>query len=107
MIFEFEGFGFKFGTYAAAETQAISGKSIGSLFAGMKDESSVMISLIHYFYGAAKSYNLHKGINKEINLDTIGDMIDKIGYEKAMQVITESLQMPKNSEAPMTETGQK
>jgi len=28
MVFEFEGFGFKFGPYAAAETQAVAGVSI-------------------------------------------------------------------------------
>ena len=106
MVFEFEGFGFKFGPYAAAETQAVSGVSIGKLFEKMKSESDATLCLIHYFYGAAKAYNVSKGIKTEVNLDSVGDLLEKIGFEKAMEVFTESLQMPKNSEAPK-ETGQK
>jgi len=105
MIFEFDGFGFKFGIYSSAITQKVSGRTIGDLFKSMSDEHEVTLALIHYFYGAAVSYNESKGLKNNVTLDSIGDLIEKIGFEKAMEVFRDSLQLPKNSEAPK-ETGQ-
>jgi hypothetical protein len=105
MIFEFEGFGFKFGLYASAITQKEAGCSISELFKRMQSESDTTLALLHYFYGAAVSYNESKGIKDKLSLDSVGDLLEKIGLEKAMEVFNESLRLPKNSEAPK-ETGQ-
>jgi hypothetical protein len=102
MIFELEGIGFKFGLYASAITEKEAGVSIGKVIEGMA--RGEILPILHYFYGAAIAYNESKGKPKVTILD-ISDQIEKIGLEKAMNVLTESLQMPKNSEAPK-ETGQ-
>lgn len=104
MIFEFEGFGFKFGMYATAITQKEAGCSLSEIFKKMGNEADATLSLLHYFYGAAVSYNEFKGLSKP-SLSSVGDCIEKIGFDKAMEVFNQSLQMPKNSEAPK-ETGQ-
>ncbi len=102
MIFEKEGF--KFGMYASAISQKIAGCSLGELFKRMQVESEASLALLHYFYGGAVAFNESKGLPAP-NIDHVGDMIESIGIEKAMSIFNESLQMPKNSEAPK-ETGQ-
>ncbi len=102
MVFEFDGIGFKFGLYASAITEKESGCSISKVIEGMgKGE---ILPILQYFYGAAVAYNKSKK-GKDLSIDEVSDLIEKIGLDKAMQVLTESLQMPKNSEAPK-ETGQ-
>lgn len=106
MIFEFDSFGFKFGMYATAVSTKSAGCSLADLFKQMMSEADNQMALIHYFYGAAVSYNESKGIKEKPTLDSIGDLIEKIGLDEALRVFNESIQMPKNSEAPK-ETGQK
>lgn len=102
MIFEFDGFGFKFGLYASALTEKEAGVSISKVIDGMgKGE---ILPILQYFYGAAVAYNESKGLGK-VSISDVSDLIEKIGLEKAMIVLTDSLQLPKNSEAPK-ETGQ-
>lgn len=105
MIFDFDGFGFKFGMYATAVSQKSAGVSLADLFKQMTVDSDYQMALIHYFYGAAVSYNESKGIKEKPTLDKVGDLIEKIGLEEALRVFNESIQMPKNYEAPK-ETGQ-
>jgi len=102
MIFELEGIGFKFGLYASAITEKEAGVSIGKVIEGMG--RGEILPILHYFYGASVAYNESKG-NPKVTIQDISDQLEKIGLEKAMNVLTESLQMPKNSEAPK-ETGQ-
>lgn len=102
MIFEFDGFGFKFGLYASALTEKEAGLPISKVIDGIgKGE---ILPILQYFYGAAVSYNASKGLDK-VSISEVSDFIEKIGLDKALTVLTDSLQLPKNSEAPK-ETGQ-
>jgi len=102
MVFEFDGFGFKFGLYASAITEKESGVSISKVIEGMgKGE---ILSILHYFYGASVSWSDSKNLPKK-SISEVSDQIETMGLDKAIGILTESLQMPKNSEAPK-ETGQ-
>jgi hypothetical protein len=117
-IFEFEiegqKIGFKFGMYAAAVTEKISGCSIMELFQRIhgakilyneKGEVTgrellpgmATISLLQYFYGGAVAYNK----NDQLTLDEVGDYLDLIGEEKAFLTFSQSVQtyLPKKKPA--------
>lgn len=102
MIFEFDGIGFKFGLYASGITEKAAGVPIGEVISGMG--RGEILPILYYFYGACVSYNKSKSI-PELSIDQVSDLIEKIGLEKAMTILLESLQMPKNLQAPK-ETGQ-
>ena len=102
MIFEFEDIGFKFGLYASAITEKEAGRPISEVVGEMG--KGHILPILQYFYGAAAAYNESKGKPK-ITMSDVSDAIEKIGLVKIMNVLQETLQMPKNSEAPK-ETGQ-
>jgi truncated hemoglobin YjbI len=102
MVFEFDDFGFKFGLYASAITEKEAGVPISKVIEGMG--RGEILPILQYFYGAAVSYNEAKGRPK-VTISQVSDLIEKLGFDKAMGVFNDSLQMPKNSEAPK-ETGQ-
>jgi hypothetical protein len=106
-VYEYEGFGFKFGMYASSVTEEISGTSISGLIKRMGEEGKATTALLHYFYGAAVAYEKHKKSGREVTLDEVADMIESLGDDEAVKLFNESLGMPKNSEAPKEETGQK
>lgn len=106
-VYEYEGFGFKFGMYASSVTEEISGTSISGLIKRMGEEGKATTALLHYFYGAAVAYEKHKKSGREVTLDEVADMIESLGDDEAVKLFNESLGMPKNSEAPKEEPGQK
>lgn len=101
MIFELDGVGFKFGLYASAITEKEAGVSIGKVIEGIG--RGEILPILHYFYGGAVAYNEAKGKGK-VSISEVSDQIEKIGLDKSLEILTQSLQMPKNSEAPR-ETG--
>jgi len=104
-IYEYEGFGFKFGMYASSITEKVSGTSITGLIKRMGTEGESTQAILHYFYGAAVAYEKWKKTGRELELSDVADMIETIGEEESVRVFNESLGVPKNSEAP-TQTGQ-
>lgn len=102
MLFEFDGYGFKFGLYASALTEKESGHPISKVIEGMG--RGEILPILQYFYGASVAYSEMKGKPKK-SMAEVSDLIEKMGLDKAINVLTESLQMPKNSEA-LTEMGQ-
>lgn len=106
-VYEYEGFGFKFGMYASSISEQISGTSISGLIKRMADEGQTTTAILHYFYGAAVAYEESKKSGKEVTLSDVADMIETMGDEEANRVFSESIGLPKNLEAPMEETGQK
>lgn len=104
-LFEYEGFGFKFGMYASSITENISGVGISGLIQKMNSEGGATTALLHHFYGAAVAYCETKGLDKPTLLK-VADWIEQLGVEETDKIFRESLGLPKNSEAPMTETGQ-
>ena len=104
-IYEFEGFGFKFGMYASAITQKVSGTNIGGLIKKMSSEGESEMAILHYFYGGAVAYEEHKKTGREVSVSDVADMLETIGDAKALEIFNESLGVPKNLEAPQ-KTGQ-
>lgn len=96
--------GFKFGTYAAAVAEQESGMSISQIFSNIQSNKSIVMSLLHYFYGGAASYCKSKGLETP-TIDVVSDWLEEIGLQDCMVIFTDSLSQPKNSEAP-TQTGQ-
>lgn len=105
-LFEYEnGVGFKFGMYASSITEQESGVSITGLIKRMSAEGHATTAVLQYFYGAAVSYR--KSIKGEIpTIDEVADWVESLGVEETDRIFRESLGLPKNSEAPQTETGQ-
>lgn len=99
-IYEYDGFGFKFGMYASSVSEKISGTSISGLIKKMGNEGEVTTAILHYFYGAAVAYKAYKKLDIEITLDLVGDWLDTLGDVESTRIFTESLGVPKNSEAP-------
>ena len=98
MVFEFDNCGFKFGLYASALTEKQAGVPISEVIEGMgKGE---ILPILQYFYGASVAYSEFKKIPKK-DIAEVSDLIENMGLDKAITVLTESLQMPKNSVAPM------
>jgi hypothetical protein len=106
-VYEYEGFGFKFGMYASSLTEQISGTNISGLIKRMGEEGKETTALLHYFYGAAVAYEESKKSGKEITLSEVAEMVESLGDEEAARLFSESLGLPKNLTAPMEETGQK
>jgi len=105
-IFEFDGFGFKFGMHSAALVEKSSGTSITGLLKKMNTEGESVTAILQYFQAAAHAFNAHKGIDKIPTDAEVSDYLETIGEEKASEILSESFGMPKNSEAPKMETGQ-
>ena len=98
--------GFRFGTYAGSITEEIAGCSLSNVFISMAEGKGAMKNILHYFYGGAVDYSERKGQQKP-SLRDVGDMIDSIGFEKAKEIMKESMAgYSKNEPAPQTE-GQK
>lgn len=104
-IYEFDGFGFKFGMYASAVTEKISGTDISGLIRRMGIEGEATNAILQYFYGGAVAYEKSKKTGRELDLSDIADMLETIGDTESARIFNESLGVPKNSEAPK-ETGQ-
>lgn len=104
-IYEYDGFGFKFGMYATSVTEKISGTSISGLIKRMNEEGELTTSLLQYFYGGAVAYDKHKKIERTLELSDIADFLETIGDAESARIFNESLGVPKNLEAPK-ETGQ-
>ena len=105
-VYEYEGFGFKFGMYASSVSEEISGTSISGLIKRMSEEGKGTTALLHYFYGAAVAYEESKKSGREVTLSDVADMIEQLGDEEATKLFSESLGLPKNLAAPKEETGQ-
>ena len=99
-IYEYEGFGFKFGMYASSVSEKISGTSITGLIKRMSVEGEATTAILQYFYGGAVAYELSKKSGRVIELSDVADMLEKIGDEESARIFNESLGVPKNSEAP-------
>lgn len=104
-IYEYDGFGFKFGMYASSVTEKISGTSISGLIKRMSEEGSSTEAILQYFYGAAVAYEKHKKSDRKLELSDVADFLETIGDTESARIFNESLGVPKNSEAPK-ETGQ-
>ena len=104
-VYEYEGFGFKFGMYASSVSEKISGTNISGLIKRMGIEGQSTEAILQYFYGAAVAYEKYKKTGKELELSDVADMLEQIGDAESVRIFNESLGVPKNSEAPM-ETGQ-
>ena len=105
-VYEFDGFGFKFGMYALAVTEKMAGTNITGLIKRMGVEGESTNAILQYYYGAAVAYEKWKKTGRELDLSDVADMIETIGDAESVRIFNESLGVPKNSEAPM-ETGQK
>ena len=99
-VYEFDGFGFKFGMYSLAITEKESGTNLSGLIKKMGIEGESTTAILQYFYGAAVSYEKWKKSGKEVSLSDVADMIEQIGDEESVRIFNESLGVPKNSEAP-------
>lgn len=104
-IYEFDGFGFKFGMYSSSVTEKESGCGISGLLKKMNTEGEATTAILQYFYGGAVAYVAYKKLPITVTLDLVADWIDIIGEAEAARILTDSLTFPKNSEAPK-ETGQ-
>lgn len=104
-IYEYEGFGFKFGMYASSITEKVSKTNISGLIKRMSIEGEATEAILQYFYGAAVAYEKFKKTGREIELHEVADMLEQIGDAESVRIFNESLGVPKNSEAP-TQTGQ-
>jgi len=104
-IYEYEGFGFKFGMYASAVSEKLCGTNISGLLKKMGTEGESTEAILQYFYGAAVAYEKYKKTGRELDLSDVADMLEKIGDAESVRIFNDSLGVPKNSEAPM-ETGQ-
>jgi hypothetical protein len=104
-VYEYEGFGFKFGMYASAVSEKASGTSISGLIKRMGIEGEATSAILQYFYGAAVAYEHWKKSGKEVDISDVADMLEKMGDAESVRVFNESLGVPKNSEAPK-QTGQ-
>lgn len=93
--------GFKFGMVAASVTEQIAGGSIVKMFKEIAEKHNVITNLLHYFYGGAVAY-ARKNKLEEPDQDEVGEYIEAMGFEKAMQMYYESLKGPetKNSLPP-------
>lgn len=107
-IYEFEGgIGFKFGMYSAAVSEKEAGCSISSLLKKMATEGESTMAILQYFFGGAVAYRVYKKLDhSDITIDVVADWMETIGDEKVLEIFNESIGMPKNSPAPMTQTGQ-
>jgi hypothetical protein len=105
-IFEFEingeKVGFKFGMYAAAITQKEAGMSIFELLKVIAKGQDGGVALQQYFYGGLVSYCTNKKLPIP-TLDQVGDVIEVIGFDSAMDVYAKSLEsyIPKKKEKVM------
>ena len=102
-IYEYDGFGFKFGMYASAIIEKESGTSISGLIKRMNIEGEATLAILQYFYGGAVAYEAHKKSGRTVTMDEVADMIEKIGDQESVRIFNESLGVPKNLEAPKTE----
>jgi hypothetical protein len=103
-VYEYEGFGFKFGMYSSHITEEISGTNISGLIKRMGEEGKSTTALLHYFYGGAVAYKAHKKLDIEITLDLVADWVESLGDDEAARLFQESLGLPKNLKAPMEVT---
>jgi len=106
-LYEFEGFGFKFGMYAGHIIENEFKTSVFGLIKRMGEEGQQTTALLQYFYAGAQAYEDFKKTGKKLTLEEVSEFIEIIGEEKAVEIFNESLQLPKNSVAPKEETGQK
>lgn len=104
-IYEFDGFGFKFGMYAGHIIETEFKTSVFGLVKKMNEEGHQTTALLQYFYAGAQAYEDSKKTGKKLTLEEVSEFLEKIGDEKAVEIFHESLKLPKNSEAPK-ETGQ-
>lgn len=104
-IYEYEGFGFKFGMYASSITEKESGCSISSLIKKMGTEGEATTAILQYFYGGAVAYVAYKKLDIKVTYDIVADWLETLGDAESARIFNESLGVPKNSEAPK-ETGQ-
>ncbi len=104
-IYEYEGFGFKFGMYASSVSEKVSGTNISGLIKRMAVEGESTTAILQYFYGGAVAYDKYKKIERTLELSDVADFLEQLGDEETVKIFNESLGVPKNSEAPK-ETGQ-
>lgn len=99
-VYEYEGFGFKFGMYASSVSEKMSGTSVTGLIKRMGVEGEATQAILQYFYGAAVAYEKWKKTGRELELSDVADMLETIGEVESARIFNESLGVPKNSEAP-------
>lgn len=97
-IYEFDGFGFHFGTYSAYITEKQCGTSVTGLIKRMGVEGGAMEAILQYFFGAAVAYEFMKksGKDKTLTLGDVAQMIDTVGHLRCIEILNESLGLPKN-----------
>lgn len=103
--YEGEKFGFHFGTLSGYYTEEKAGKGIQIVLKEMA--RTPLISAVLYLYGGAKAYCELKGVEKNITIPLVSLWIDRIGPEKAAEIIHESLKGPTLKNGVASETGQK
>lgn len=99
-IYEFDGFGFKFGMYASHIIESEFKTSVFGLVRKMNDDGQQTTALLQYFYAGAQAYEDYKKTGKKLTLEEVSDFVEKIGDEKAVEIFNDSLKLPKNLEAP-------
>jgi len=104
-IYEFDGFGFKFGMYAGHIIEREFKTSVFGLVRRMNEDGQQTTALLQYFFAGAQAYEDFKKTGKNLTLDEVAEFLEVIGETKAVEIFNESLALPKNSEAPK-ETGQ-
>ena len=99
-IYEYEGFGFKFGMYSIAILEKDSGCGLSEVLKKMNVEGEQTMALLQYFYSGAVSWVESKKLDIKVTKDLVADWIEIMGEEEASRVLLDSLGVPKNSEAP-------
>lgn len=93
--------GFKFGMVAASITEQAAGGSIVQMFKEIAEKKNAITNILNYFYGGAVAY-ARKNKLDEPSTDDVAEMIESIGFERAMQIYWDSLKGPeiKNQSPP-------
>lgn len=94
--------GFKFGMYASAVTEKESGCGIFEVMAKISAPGGSLY-LLNYMLGGMVAYNRSKKIDEEVTMDSLTEIIEGMGLEKAMNIYLDSIKAYKSK---MSKNGQ-
>lgn len=99
--------GFKFGTYSMAITCHQEKCSLGTLLEKITSDNVEPLTVLNVIYGGAVSYCKTNKQTVDFEVEDVADWLDLIGFETAMKLLKQGIDVyePKNWPAP--ETGQK
>ncbi len=99
--------GFKFGTYqmgiACHEESLLLNRTVDMVELGRRMDSGNLSTILNFLYGAAYAYCVSKKEKVDFGPIDVSEWIDEIGFDKAMQLLSDGMRTPKNPEAPQTE----